>query len=98
MPCEFLPGFDPIEDLEEQRSEEHLLGRLGPPIDHICDQVLANTVRCSVDIRKSMSSQDRVISPWSWFSVDPSHEEILSFDRESPVCVKDMRGLHYITR
>lgn len=90
-PFQRLPGLNLIEDLEEQRAEEQLARRLRPigVVLNFTDQILGDTIGCPERVRKTVSSQDRIIGPGARLIAQPSIVDCEPLGREAPVAIED---------
>jgi hypothetical protein len=85
-----FPCVDPIEDLEQQNSEEQLPWGLWPVIDNIPDEILRNPVSRTVRIGKAVRLQDRVSGPRGRCPRKSPEEDRLAFSRKPPVCIENL--------
>src|ERR1022692_941529 len=90
-----LPGLDPVEDLEQQDAEHHLVRVLRPGVDHLADQVLRHPVRSPVHAGELVPHQDRVVGPRGGHPRCPAVEDPLPFGGELPVHVETLGDLEH---
>ena len=58
---------------------------------HVPDEVLADAIRRTVGVCKSVRRDDRIIGPWRRRSERAQHERLLAAAGEFPVCVEHRR-------
>src|SRR3990167_2654187 len=90
-----LPRLDLIEELEQQSTKEHFGQRLREivAVDHMPDQVLADTIRSAIRVCKFVDRDHRIGSPRRWIPLQPLAEHVLPLHGESPVAIEYRRHL-----
>jgi hypothetical protein len=61
---EKLPSLDLVEDLEEQDAQNGIAQRKLPPVNDVLNQILADAITRSVDIRELVLPQYGIRRPW----------------------------------
>lgn len=89
---QFLPCLNAIEELEENCAKEDLFWNLRAAVDDVADQVLADSVRCTIDISESMCAEDLVCCPGRITPCHSLHEHMLALSCKAPVGLKDGCG------
>src|SRR5882724_1024201 len=84
-----FPGFNLVEDLEQQDSKKQISTRKASGVDHIANQVLAYTIRRAVRVRKLVMLQYWIVCP-GWVRIPQStKEDLLPFRCKAPVRSED---------
>ena len=92
---EELPGFNLVEQLEQQDTKEQLARRVGQvvAIDDMSDEILADPVRRAVGIGEFVDRQHRSLRPGSRLAPHAPEEHRLPLGGESPIAFVDLRYL-----
>src|ERR1700733_8431524 len=84
---EHFPGFDLVEQLEQNYSEKHFFRCLGAAVSDLLDEILTDAIRGPIGVRELEFRKDRIGCDGN-VVIQPSKEDRLPLGRKSPVCVK----------